>query len=128
MRAYTIFLMLLLFGLVSAAVEELAINPDQNMKWDAFNENSEIQDITDEMMTGVEQTEDSFWLTYFPKVAFQSAVLLGKALLYSVTLIPLLSKMGAPIILMSIIQTMQTVTMTIAIASWWRGASTKHID
>lgn len=123
MRAYSLFLILLLFGLFSAAVDDLGMT-DQDMQFATAEVTTTIHEMTE--ITDI--TSDTHWLVFAAKMLFKSGILLAKTLLYTLTVIPLLVKLGAPIEIMAIIQTMQTVILGMGIASWWGGRSTKHID
>ena len=123
MRAYSLFLILLLFGLFSAAVDDLGMT-DQSMQFATAEETATIQEMTEI----TEITSDTHWLVFAAKMLYKSGILLAKTLLYTLTVIPLLVKLGAPIEIMAIMQTMQTVILGMGVASWWGGRSTKNID
>ena len=122
MRAWSIFLFLLLFGLVSAGLDNMDFYSSHPVGFDQdttrIQEIHEIQDIT---------SEESM-LTYTTKTMMSGAFLIGDALVTSVTVIPLFYKYGVPWDVIVICQALQTVVLMMGIISFITGRSTKAID
>ena len=122
MRAWSIFLFLILFGLVSSAMDNIGFYTAHPVGFGEdttrIKEIHEIQNITSE----------ENMLTYTTKTMMSGALLIGEALVTSVTIIPLFYKYGCPWDLIVICQALQTLVLMMGIISFITGRSTKSID
>lgn len=122
MRAWSIFLFLLLFGLVSSSLDTMGFYTQEPIGWEqdtvTIQEIHEIQSITSE----------ENMLTYTTKTMMSSALLIGEALVTSVTIVPLFYKYGVTWELITICQSLQIVLIMMGISSFITGRSTKSID
>jgi hypothetical protein len=126
MRAYSIFLFLLLFGLCSAAVDEMGIADVSSEFTTPAAQTAMIQEMTN--TTNPATMEDTNWLYYITIITWKSAVIIGKALLYTLTVIPLFVKLGVPVMITGLVQTMQSVILAVGLLSWVTQRSTKQVD
>jgi hypothetical protein len=113
MRSYTIFLFLLLFGLCSSVVDDLGIASTSVEYTTPEAQTAIIQEITNISTTATQ--DDTGWLYYVTVMTWKMAVILGKTLIYTVTIIPLFVKLGVPIQITAIIQTMQIILIGVGL-------------
>ena len=113
MRAYTIFLFLLLFGLCSSIVDEVGIGSTSVEFTTPEAQTAMIEEITNISSTATQ--EDTNWLYYVTIMTWKMAVIFGKALLYTITIIPLFIKLGVPWLITGLIQTMQAVLISVGL-------------
>lgn len=113
MRAYTIFLFLLLFGLCSSVVDEAGIGGTSVEFTTPESQTAMVEEITS--ISSAATQEDTNWLYYVTIMTWKMAVILGKALLYTLTIIPLFIKLGVPWLITGLVQTMQTVLIGVGL-------------
>lgn len=113
MRAYTIFLFLLLFGLCSSVVEEMGISGSSVEFTTPEAQTAMIEEITN--ISATASQEDTNWLYYVTIMTWKMVIILGKALLYTITIIPLFIKLGVPWLVTGLIQTMQAVLIGVGL-------------
>ena len=113
MKAYVIFLFLLLIGLCSSVVDELGIGSTSVEFTTPEAQTAMIEEITNISSTATQ--EDTNWLYYVTIMTWKMAVIFGKALLYTITIIPLFIKLGVPWLITGLIQTMQAVLIGVGL-------------
>ena len=122
MRAWSIFLFLLLFGLVSASLDSMQFYSAHPIGFS--DDEVQIQEIHDLQ----DITSEESMVSYSAKTMVSGAFLIGEALVTSVSIIPLFYKYGVPWDIIVICQALQTVILMMGIISFITGRSTKSID
>jgi hypothetical protein len=126
MRAYSIFLFLLLFGLCSSVIDEMHITNVDSAFTTPSSQTALIEEITN--TTNPAAQEDTNGLYYVTIITWKGAVVFGKTLVYTITIIPLFVKLGVPLAITTLVQVMQGILIFVGLISWITQRSTKQVD